>query len=85
MAKTIYKFLIPIEDYTELSLPTGSIPRAVAALYDNIAVWVELDPTLPLIPYRFSVYGTGHRIHADNETYVGTVFDGKYVWHVYYA
>jgi len=31
----------------------------------------------------FRFYGTGHTITANNHKYVGTLSEGRYVWHLY--
>ena len=47
-------------------------------------VWVEVDPDETRYDLvTFSIYGTGHPIDDAQAIYVGTAFDGSFVWHVY--
>lgn len=48
-------------------------------------VWVEVDPNeSPAAITIFSI-GTGHGAVPEHAQYLGTVIDGDYVWHVYWA
>lgn len=48
-------------------------------------MWAEVDPSLPQVLRRFSVYGTGHRMPDDSGRYIGSIMlqNGDLVFHVY--
>lgn len=49
-------------------------------------IWVEVDSDVSEEIRTFEVYGTGHMIKAElgkARAYVGTVFEGPFVWHIY--
>lgn len=49
-------------------------------------IWAEVDDSANTEIREFEVYGTGHIIKAEPRkarAYVGTVFEGPFVWHIY--
>ncbi len=74
---------------TTLVLPRSSKVLCVGLQNrTSIQVWVEQNTAddVPGITYEFYVIGTGHELPRDNAImhYVGTVFQGALVWHIYY-
>lgn len=47
----------------------------------EFCIWAKVDADLPLEERTFVIVGTGWEID-DNMVYVGTFFEGSYVWHV---
>lgn len=63
----------------------GAVIRAVGMQDGAIYAWAENPGGEPLnVPRTFRVIGTGWDV-PDPGTYLGTVFDGPFVWHVYEA
>jgi hypothetical protein len=62
----------------------GAVIRAVGMQDDAIHAWAEtpVDGDPFTVTRTFRVIGTGWPV-PDPGTYLGTVFDGPYVWHVY--
>ena len=81
--RTIWKYRLNRTDETIIDMPRGAIPRCAACKDGGWWVWVEVDIMLPHVPHRFQVVGTGHEKICGG-TYVGTMFDVPYVWHVYF-
>lgn len=80
--RTVHKYVISITRGSRLLLPDTA--RVVhVGMQNDLCLWIELETEEP---YRnektFIVIGTGHPVPQDG-TYVGTVFDGPFVWHVY--
>lgn len=82
MARVIWKF----------ALDKGVVvhaPRNLKPLFYGLdphcfpAVWAEVDPLQPAVEHRFAVYGTGWEI-PELASYVGSMVNGAYVWHLYY-
>lgn len=81
--KVIYKYQIYVGS-NKLTLPAGAIPRAVGGQDDVLFLWVEhVNSDVPLTPRIFNVYPTGQALTTQPEQYIGTIFNGPYVWHVY--
>ena len=81
--RTIWKYKILRPGPQMLSLPVGATP-----VYFGMQVlptlWCEVDiDDGAEREYRtFEIVGTGREI-PPNAVYVGTCFDGRYVWHLY--
>lgn len=84
MNKTIWKFqlvggpgggcIIPMPSGAEIVMATDVQARPT--------LWAEVDPNMPKVNRRFGVVGTGWPLEEDAE-YLGTYFDGPFVWHIY--
>jgi hypothetical protein len=58
----------------------------VAKQGGHIMLWALVDTdSKEKVNYNFQIYGTGWEIVPSDLglSYVGTVFDGPYVWHIY--
>ena len=83
MKKTVYKYKLDSFDCV-LEVPKGLTPLRVDQQYGNIILWALVDPEAPLISRRFKVIGTGKPITiTGHEKFLGTVFQGHLVWHVF--
>lgn len=50
------------------------------------AIWVELDKNREKVySLQFICYGTGQEIPDNPGIYLDTLFDGNFVWHIYYV
>jgi hypothetical protein len=88
MDKVIFKYQIPISDQFNLWLPVGAVIRSLDKGHRQIGsqayLWVEHNYPLKNNEDReFRFFGTGHTITADNHTYIDTLHDEGYVWHLY--
>ena len=67
---------------TDVLMREGAVIRAVGMQDHVIYVWTESPGgDDPLITRTFRVIGTGFDV--PDGTYLGTVFDGPLVWHIY--
>ena len=82
--RTIWKFLIVAGSMPVARMPRGSSPVAAKSIAGVTWVWAIVDPTAPIVDHQFAVQATGQEITPEVELgdYVGTVFDGPFVWHV---
>lgn len=82
----VYKFQMDFpailhENHTfKMSLDTKIVH--VAMQHGHICLWGIVDTNKLQIERRFIVLGTGHPLLNDL-TYVGTVLDGQFAWHVF--
>lgn len=69
----------------ELLMPKRAKVLKVALQHGVLTLWVLVDPKETATQRRlFAVYGTGHEIDdTARMTYLDTVFDGSFVWHVF--
>lgn len=83
--KTIWKFLLPVEDVVWTRMPAGAKLLSVQRQRDEICVWALVDPAQPLVRRYFRWYGTGHPVRTvDAATcFVGTVQYNDLVFHLF--
>lgn len=84
----VYKYQIPVADGpTALVMPAGATIVTVGLQHDKVCLWAESEemhkPSGLMEDRRFITYDTGHDIPDPSATYVGTVFDHEFVWHIY--
>lgn len=85
MPKVVYKYMVPNERSTPIEMPVDSKVVHVDLQRGDLMLWVEhgwVDENTPRTKRCFDVFGTGHAIPFES-TYVGTFFDGPFVFHVY--
>ena len=86
---TIWKFDVPIEDFSEIKMSKGARILSVADQGEepNIRLWALVDPEAETESKFFRVIGTGNPIYGDTETlkFIGTVVVEQLglVWHVF--
>ena len=85
--KQVWKYHLRPDSLVK-EIPVGGIVRYVNEQFNQICVWVEVDPNRPQEKRFFEIYGTGHKIHEDmsiNRTYLGSVklHSGSLIFHVY--
>lgn len=88
--KTVFKYELDFrynrDGPISLRLPHGHVVRHVGhqGCEGVLCLWVEVDTDLEQREVKFYAYGTGHNMYtAANKTFVGTVMQGVFVWHVY--
>lgn len=79
--KTIHKY--ELYPSGPRSMPKDAKILTVAAQDDRLFLWAEVDPDEKAEIRYFEVYGTGHDLTENEKAYIGTVFMGEFVWHVY--
>jgi hypothetical protein len=81
---TIWKFnLDDAQNETTFEAPAPA--RVMSAGLDPAgrpSVWVEVESDAKKVERTVFLYGTGHPIET-NGRFVGSIFDGSFVWHVY--
>lgn len=87
--RTIWKQVVinfPVNDVVEIKtgrsfafVMTGKDPAS-----GQPAVWFEIDTDEDLeVTHRLTIVGTGHPIEEALGSYVGSVIDDPFVWHLY--
>jgi len=83
MSRTIFKFQLGINDAQTIKMQRGAIIRSVQDQGGILWLWAELDRTAPMEDRIIEIFGTGHLIPDGDRTYLSTVQQGGFVWHVY--
>lgn len=89
MRTTVWKYPIPQygfqNEYATVQMPIGAQILTVGAQGHEICAWARVDPSRPSVGRKIAVYGTGHAIAdiAEGADYIGTVFLGPLVFHVF--
>ncbi len=93
--KVIHKYDVPIEDVATVPVRRGAKLISAHAQRPNdhqrsgklprLQVWAEVDDTEPLVPTKFCIRGTGHRLTGAEGQFLATciLHDGNLVFHVY--
>jgi len=82
--KTVYKY--KVSGKTVLSLPRSAKPVCVAMQGDDLCMWCEVETSRGQENRLFRIFATGEPIPQDmgiDFLYIGTAFDGHFVWHLY--
>ncbi len=82
--RTIYKYGFS----RTIELPIDSQVLKVGMQNGIIQMWVLVDPNQKQTSYRnFEMIGTGHAFEFDylTHTYIDSVFDGPFIWHIWEA
>ena len=84
-AEAIWKFEFEVTDTHKISMPQGSIILNVGSQRNGcICIWAVVDPSKPREIITLHIRGTGHPMgEAKPERYIGTAFDGPFVWHLF--
>lgn len=79
--KTIYKYAIK----DRVVMPSNATIKKVAYQNDYLVMWAEVDTDNQLEERYFKTIGTGWGLTYDGGTltYIDTVFERDFVWHIY--
>jgi hypothetical protein len=78
---TVWKFHLP-DMRSVVPMPIGSTVLSVQYQDDQLCLWARVDHNADHEMRVFGIFGTGHLI-PEGSTYVGTVQEGRFVWHVF--
>lgn len=83
--RTIWKFEFAVSDEVQVSMPRGAEILSVGRQKPNhVCVWALVDTEANREQRRFFLRGTGHpATGVCAAAFLGTVFDGALVWHVF--
>lgn len=82
----VWKFPLAFPTLTieGVTMPAGAKVLHVGMQDRVITLWALVDPDAEPTRRLIATVGTGHSAPAPDEaTYLGTVMDGAYVWHVF--
>lgn len=81
---TIWKFPFTVSDMVAIEMPKGAKVLRVD-LQAQPCVWALVNPESEKVRRVFYIFGTGHSLgpRANDLQYIGTFFEGPFVWHVF--
>lgn len=79
----IFKYPLNEGSRNRVVLPSGFVPLHVAAQNNKICVWCMVCASNPDAIGIFHVVGTGWEFSPEYKTYLGTVLNNGFVWHVW--
>ena len=82
--RVVYKYVLPREPEFTLSTPEVFKPLCVNMQNDKPTMWAQIFKGNKTIERKFFLIATGERIPSVAHAYIGTLFDGPFVWHLYY-
>lgn len=90
MSKTIWKFVLSLEQEAVLEMPKDAeilhaeIGRHSIRLNPPLIwIWAIVEPGAPIENRHFSIRGTGHDLDSAAAHYIATLMDGPFVWHLF--
>lgn len=82
--KRIYKYKLNTREGRLTPLPTGAAILTIAMQHNMLCLWAIVDMSVTTETRRdIRVIGTGWDIDDPVGTYLATVQDGGYVWHIF--
>jgi len=84
LKKVIWKFRLNLMEEQILLLPFGAEVLTVQMQGGVIVLWAVVSPAAAKVQWRFFIIGTGNDFIRLG-TYIGTVQQPPYVWHVFMA
>ena len=83
--RTVYKYDLEIKaGQQKVWMPKFGTIIAVEIQRGKLCIWYEHETGREKTEYAFQVFGTGFPLPEDiPTTFLKTVFDGPFVWHVY--
>ena len=80
--KTVFKYVLntAFEFKYTIAMPLGARIVHVGEQGGLPTLWAEADPDAKYVDRHFAIFGTGKPVSGE---YVGTCFNGPYVWHIY--
>lgn len=70
---------------TKIELPKDSSILSLKVIGDDLNLWFKFNPALKITfeSYTIRVVGTGFETPTDGFSYIDTIIDGMFVWHVF--
>ena len=70
---------------TKIELPKDASILTLKVIGDDLNLWFKFNPALKttLESYTIRVVGTGFETPTDGFSYIDTIIDGMFVWHVF--
>ena len=82
--RVIYKYQIDLAPRTDIEMPYGAKILTVGRQDGKLMLWAEIDANNLMAKRIIWLIGTGWSAACSEHCpYIGTIFDGDFVWHIY--
>jgi len=82
MSEVIFKY--PLKTMVSIiEIPASAKILCVQMQHGVATIWVQLAKDDPTTKRSFAFVGTGSELPSQCKTYIGTIQDDGYVWHIY--
>lgn len=91
--KTIHKYTLAVDVLQPQVVMMREGDQILDAQWQHnegcICVWAIVDPDMPMVPHSFFISGTGQKLpegfdsYQKGSSYISTIQDGPWVWHVF--
>lgn len=84
--KKVFKYPVMSDDSITVALPEGARPLHFDLQHGQLCLWALVDPSKPLVEYKFRMAGTGHPIDTCGD-FINTAIlqGGALVFHFFHA
>jgi hypothetical protein len=85
MTQTVYKYRLPVGDWSSISMPEGAQVLCVEVQNDRPTLWARVTPGNRPHVYHFRTAGTGHDLGSNVGRHIGSfqLDGGALVFHVF--
>ena len=81
--KAIWKYPFEIADEIVLAMPGGAGVLSVQMQGNTPTLWALVDTDAQRELRSFVVWGIGHEHNTAPGSYVGTIQEGQFAWHIF--
>jgi hypothetical protein len=81
--KVIWKYPVELRERQSIPMPEGAEILRFDAQGEQPMLWALVDPQKPPEPRHLRLAGTGHPISENGLKYIGSCFQGPFVWHLF--
>ena len=83
-ALRVFKYDIERTDFQQIKMHSVEAFLHVGVQHGKLRIWALVDVESDQSTVRLYVVGTGNpTVLTGNEVFIGTCFDGPFVWHVF--
>lgn len=70
---------------TKIELPKDASILSLKVIGDDLNMWFKFNPALKITleSYTIRIVGTGFETPTDGFSYIDTIIDGMFVWHIF--
>lgn len=79
----VWKYPLLVQEEQVIWMPEGAKVILLAMQGAVPTLWAMLDPEKVAVPRRIVLHGTGHEFDATGLEHLGSVVDGRFVWHYF--
>lgn len=83
MANVIYKYQLDPSDEQVVEMPANARILSAHEQRGMPHIWAVVDPDSETEKRKILMRGTGHAAPPASAPFIGTVFHGPFVWHIF--